>query len=84
MVVIKKTKIERGQLTRLVFLGLRYEHNPADWRLFIDSSQTSLKAALLHNGNSKPSIPVGHSTSRKETYNTMKVLLEQKNYPKYT
>ena len=63
---------------------LGYEHNLADWRLFIDSSKTSLKAVLLHNGNSKPSIPVGHSTSRKETYNTMKVLLEQLNYPKYT
>ena len=27
------------------------EHNPADWRLFIDSSKTSLKAVLLRNGN---------------------------------
>ena len=63
---------------------LEYEHNPADWRLFIDSSKTSLKTVLLHNENSKPSIPVGHSTSRKETYNTMKVLFEQLNYPKYT
>ena len=62
---------------------LGYKHNPADWRLFIDSSKTSLKAVLLHNGNSKLSIPVGHSTSRKETFNTMKVILEQLNYPKY-
>ena len=46
---------------------LGYEHNPADWRLFIDSSKTSLKAVLLHNENSKPSISVGHGTSRKET-----------------
>ena len=57
------------------------KHNPADWRLFIDFSKTSLKAVLLHNGNIKPSIPVGYSILRKETYNTMKILLE---YPKYT
>ena len=43
------------------------EHNPADWRLFIDSSKTSLKAMLLHNGNIKPLIPVGYSILRKET-----------------
>ena len=60
------------------------EHNPADWGLFIDSSKTSLKAVLLHNGNIKPSIPVGHSILRKETYNTMKSLLDLLEYPKYT
>ena len=43
------------------------EHNHADWRLFIDSSKTNLKAVLLHNGNTKPSIPVGYSILRKET-----------------
>ena len=59
------------------------EHNPADWRLFIDSSKTSLKAVLLHNGNIKPSIPVGYSILRKETYNTMKILLDLLEYPKY-
>ena len=63
---------------------LGYEHNPADWRLFIDSRKTSLKAVLLHNGNCKLSIPVVHNTSRKETYNTIKVLLAQLNYPKFT
>ena len=52
------------------------EHNPADWRLFIDSSKTSLKAVLLHNGNIKPSIPVGYSILRKETYNTMKLTVQ--------
>ena len=60
------------------------EHNSADWRLFIDSSKTSLKAVLLHNGNIKPSIPVGYSILRKETYNTMKILLDLLEYPKYT
>ncbi|GFY34201.1 uncharacterized protein TNCV_2505041 [Trichonephila clavipes] len=34
------------------------EHNPIEWRLFIDSSKTSSKAVLLHNGNKFPSIQV--------------------------
>ena len=40
---------------------LNIKHNPLDWRFFIDSSQLSLKAVLLHSGNTLPSIPVGHS-----------------------
>ena len=39
---------------------LRITHDPDEWRLFIDSSKTSLKAVLLHNGNVLSSIPVGH------------------------
>jgi hypothetical protein len=35
---------------------LGYEHHPDEWRLFIDSSKSSLKAVLLHNGNEKPSV----------------------------
>ena len=59
---------------------LGYKHHPAEWRLFIDSSKLSLKAVLLHNGNSKPSIPFGHSTKRKETCDTMETLLKLLNY----
>ena len=40
-------------------LGLPYD--PAEWRLFIDSSSKSLKAVLLYNGNTVSSVPVGHS-----------------------
>lgn len=46
-----------------------------EWRLFIDSSSSSLKAALLHNGNQKPSIPIALAAGMKETYETMKTLL---------
>ena len=60
------------------------KHNPADWRLFIDSSKTSLKVMLLLNENIKPSIPVGYSILRKETYSTMKILLDLLENPKYT
>jgi hypothetical protein len=46
-----------------------------EWRLFIDSSSSSLKAALLNNGNKKPSIPIAHAVEMKETYETMNTLL---------
>lgn len=36
------------------------EYNKEEWRLIIDSSKTSLKAVLLHNGNTYASLPVGH------------------------
>jgi hypothetical protein len=37
---------------------LGHYHLADEWRLFIDSSKTSLKAVLLHNGNNFPAIPV--------------------------
>ena len=43
-------------------------------RLFIDSSKTSLKAVLLHNGNKLPSIPLFHAVGMKET---MQILLQK-------
>jgi len=46
---------------------LNINHNPLDWGLFIDSSKLSLKAFPLHNGNTLPSIPVGHSVHNKES-----------------
>ena len=46
-----------------------------EWRLFIDSSSSSLKAALLNNGNQKPSITIAHAVGMKETYETMNTLL---------
>ena len=62
---------------------LSFNHNPLDWRLFIDSSKLSLKAALLHNGNTLPSTPVGHSVQNKESYENMKILMEAINYNKF-
>ena len=54
---------------------LRITHDPDEWRLFIDSSKTSLRAVLLHNGNVLPSIQVGHAVHLKEKYDNMKQLL---------
>lgn len=58
-------------------------HDKNEWRLFIDSSVSSLKALLLHNGNVYPSIPVAYSTVHKEEYQTMKLILELINYPEH-
>ena len=68
---------------RGLFQELHHEHKPSEWRLFIDSSQRSLKAVLLHNGNSKPSVPIAHSIHLKETYDNMKMLLEAICYNDY-
>jgi len=37
---------------------LDHEHKTTEWRVFIDSSKTSLKAVLLHNVNKFPSVPL--------------------------
>jgi len=58
-------------------------HNPLDWRLFTDSSKLSLKAVLLHSGNTLPSIPVGHSVHNKESCDNMKLLTKASNYDKF-
>ena len=58
-------------------------HNALDWRLFVDSSKLSLKAVLLHNGNTLPSISVGLSAHDKESYKNMMILLEAINYDKF-
>ena len=44
---------------------LDHEHKTTEWRLFIDSSKTSLKAVLLHNGNKFPSVPIAYATNMK-------------------
>lgn len=67
-----------------LMLQLGYEHKVTEWRLFIDSSKTSLKAVLLHNGNLFSSIPVAYSTHLKETYDNMAVLLMKINYRDYS
>ena len=50
-------------------------YNPDEWRLFTDSSKTSLKSVLLHNGNMYGLIPIGHSLTAKENYEVVKKVL---------
>jgi len=66
-----------------VMAALNIVHDPDEWRLFIDSSKTSLKAVLLHNGSVLPSIQVGHAVHMKETYENMKQLLRCINYDQH-
>lgn len=59
------------------------EHIPEEWRFFVDGSNSSLKSVLLHNGNSYQSVPIVFSTSLKETYPNLKLILNKVNYDKY-
>ena len=54
-----------------------------EWRLFIDSSNISLKAVLLNNRNKFSLIPVGHSVKMKESHKSMDLLLPALNYQEY-
>jgi len=62
-------------------LGITY--NPENWRLFIDSSKTSLKAVLLHNTNKYASIPIAHSVYLKESYENVKTILDAIDYKQH-
>jgi hypothetical protein len=62
-------------------LGFHWESSK--WRLFIDSSKHSLKGVLLNNLNEYPSIPIAYSTTLKETYETLKKMLQNINYSQY-
>jgi len=62
--------------------AMHMRHSPEQWRLFIDASNTSLKAVLLRNGNNLPSIPVAYAPSTKETYTTMNNILIEVDYKK--
>jgi hypothetical protein len=60
------------------------EHDNTEWRLFIDSSKVSLKAVLLHNGIKFPSVPLAHAANTTESYENMKLILEEIQYDKST
>ena len=62
----------------LEFLG--HECNPDQWRLFIDSSNVSLKVVLLHNGKRIPSVPLANAANMKESYENMKLLFGKIKY----
>jgi len=66
-----------------LFEALGCQHDPNEWRLFIDSSKPSLKAVLLHNGNVLPSVAIAHAVGLKESYETMQLLLKSVEYERY-
>jgi len=55
-------------------------YDPEDWRLFIDGSTRSLKCVLLYNGTTYASIPLAHSTTLKEEYENIKMILQKLSY----
>ena len=57
-------------------MGLKSYHYK-EWRLFIDSSRRTLKCVLLLNENNFAALPIGHSTSLKEQYQNVKLVLEK-------
>jgi len=56
------------------------EYNADEWRIFIDSSKRSLKAVLLYYDNSKSPVPVAYSTDMKESYLSIKCILDVLKY----
>ena len=62
---------------------LKVQYANEEWRLFIDSSKTSLKALLLHNGNTLPSVPIAHAAELKETYESMELVLVKIKYEEH-
>lgn len=69
----------RGLLEKMGLI----KYTPSEWRLFIDSSSRSLKCVLLHNGNKHGSIPIGHSTTMKEEYETISLVLKNIKYEEH-
>jgi len=49
----------------------RQKHDSCEWRLFIDVSDISLKAVLLHIGNKYPYAPFAHAINMQESYENM-------------
>ena len=53
------------------------KYDPNDWSLFIDSSNKSIKAVLMHIENILPSMPIAYSTTMKETFLNLQFMLEK-------
>jgi hypothetical protein len=43
---------------------LNINHNPGDWRKFIDPLKLNLKSDLLHNGKVLPSSTIQYATNK--------------------
>ncbi|GBO19253.1 hypothetical protein AVEN_162760-1 [Araneus ventricosus] len=67
-----------------LFKALELQHNPQEWRLFIDSSKVSLKVVVLHNGSKHPSVPENVAVRMKETYETLKHMLSSIEYSNHS
>lgn len=59
----------------------RYE--PEKWRIFIDSSKTSLKTVLLYENSTIKPVPILYAKNRTETYETMEWILRTVDYDRH-
>ncbi|GBN16426.1 hypothetical protein AVEN_126509-1 [Araneus ventricosus] len=66
-----------------LMIELKMPCDPHKWRLFIDSSKTSLKVVLLANGNDLPSVLVAYSADMKEMYENISRILDKIGYHDY-
>lgn len=62
---------------------LNLRQDPTEWRLFVDFSKISLKAALLHYGNRLSSILVGYAVHMKDSYANMMTVLDSIKYAEH-
>ena len=63
-----------------LFERLEIPYDNTNWRLFSDASKKSIKAVLLHNGNTLSSVPIAYSTTIKESYENLKTILRSIQY----
>ncbi|XP_076037944.1 uncharacterized protein LOC143030832 [Oratosquilla oratoria] len=68
---------------RGLFSALELSYEPNEWRLFIDGSLYSIKAVLLHIGNTMPSVPVAYSVILRETYENLAFILDRISYKEH-
>jgi hypothetical protein len=61
-----------GKLLKKIGLS---DYNQSEWRLCIESSKRSLIYVLPNNGNKYGSIPIGYSTTMKEVYKAVSLVL---------
>ena len=62
------------------FERVEIPYDKTNWRFFIDASKDSIKAVLLHNGNTLPFVPIAYSTTMKESYENLKTILTSIQY----
>ena len=66
-----------------LFKQIGHTYVADEWRLFVDSSATSLKGVLLNIGNKYPSVPIIYATNVAENYENMKLILQLIDYSQH-
>ena len=67
-------------LIKLIIFLSHYHTFLEDWVLFMDTSLKSLKAVLMHKENSSSPISVAYAKNVKETYESVKEILNLLHY----